>query len=374
MADEHIKISVIIPVYNAEEYLSTALDSVLNQTLREIELVCINDGSPDHSLDILRDYQKKDSRVIVINQENTGVGRARNNGIDQARGEFVCFLDPDDYYPANDVLEAMYTAARDSNVKICGGSFSKDVDGKIFTQYYDDLVKYTFEHDGMVRFSDYQFDYGFTRFIYDRKMLAENNIYFPAYIRFQDPPFFISAMVCAGEFYALKKVTYCYRKGHQKLVWHPRRVNDLVRGLTDDLAISREQGYSELHALTVWRFNNPYYKPIWNSLKENNMELAYLLVKANSLIDISLMKKEDANISDTYIMEPLRKMIAAGVNSFKSSPEANKDISRIKSSCSYKIGQFITFVPRNIVLLFKKLYQHGVRETLQMIRRKLRRG
>lgn len=92
----NIKISVIIPVYNAEKYLSETLDSVLNQSFMDFEVIAINDGSKDDSLSILRKYEKKDKRIRVIDKPNTGVSDTRNVGIDKAHGEYICFVDADD--------------------------------------------------------------------------------------------------------------------------------------------------------------------------------------------------------------------------------------------------------------------------------------
>ncbi len=97
MFNENQKISVIIPVYNVEQYLRKCLDSVINQTYTNLEIICICDGSPDNSLEILREYEQKDSRIIVIDQENGGVSLARNRGLDIATGEYIAFVDPDDY-------------------------------------------------------------------------------------------------------------------------------------------------------------------------------------------------------------------------------------------------------------------------------------
>lgn len=92
----HIKVSVIIPVYNVEKYLSECLDSLLTQTLEEIEIICVDDGSTDSSPKILDAYAEKDSRIIVIHQKNSGAGAARNRGISYARGEYIGFVDSDD--------------------------------------------------------------------------------------------------------------------------------------------------------------------------------------------------------------------------------------------------------------------------------------
>ena len=86
------KVSVIIPVYNVEKYLRECLDSVINQTLSDIEIICINDGSTDNSLEILKEYAENDSRIKIITQENQGQGVARNNAIEAAQGEYLVFV------------------------------------------------------------------------------------------------------------------------------------------------------------------------------------------------------------------------------------------------------------------------------------------
>ena len=90
-------ISVIIPVYNVEAYLARCLDSVLNNTYRNVEVICVNDGSTDGSLAILREYEARDPRIVVIDKENGGVSSARNAGLDRMSGDYVTFIDADDY-------------------------------------------------------------------------------------------------------------------------------------------------------------------------------------------------------------------------------------------------------------------------------------
>ena len=107
VSEPMIKVSVIIPVYNQAPYLAECLDSVLAQTLREIEVICVDDGSTDGSERMLDDYAKRDLRVKVIHQSNAGVAAARNNGLAAATGEFIAFMDPDDKYP-DDVVDAEY--------------------------------------------------------------------------------------------------------------------------------------------------------------------------------------------------------------------------------------------------------------------------
>ena len=91
------KISVIIPIYNTEKYLIRCMDSIISNTYKNLEIICINDGSTDGSLSILRDYEKQDKRVLIINIENGGVSRARNIGLKRASGEIISFVDSDDW-------------------------------------------------------------------------------------------------------------------------------------------------------------------------------------------------------------------------------------------------------------------------------------
>ena len=95
--DSIIKFSIIIPVYNVEKFLRECLNSITSQTLKNFEVICIDDGSTDNSLTILQEYANKDSRFKVISQENQGQGIARNKAIDIASGEYLFFVDPDDY-------------------------------------------------------------------------------------------------------------------------------------------------------------------------------------------------------------------------------------------------------------------------------------
>lgn len=95
--DSKIKISIIVPIYNGEKYLEQCLDSLLNQTYQNVEILVVNDGSTDSTDRILKKYEKRDSRIVVLNQKNQGTGMARNLGIDKATGTFLTFVDSDDY-------------------------------------------------------------------------------------------------------------------------------------------------------------------------------------------------------------------------------------------------------------------------------------
>ncbi len=122
MSNSDIKVSVIMPIYNAYNYLRPALDSVLDQTLREIEVICIDDGSTDRSLEIIKSYQESDSRVRIATENNAGQSTARNKGIIRTRGEYMIFLDADDFYEPT-LLENLYSAAVEHSLDIVATEF-----------------------------------------------------------------------------------------------------------------------------------------------------------------------------------------------------------------------------------------------------------
>lgn len=123
------KVSVIIPVYEAEPWLRECMDSVINQTLKEIEIICVDDGSPDNCGKILDEYASKDNRITVIHQENQGVSVARNSGLELAHGEYITFVDSDDYLNLN-AYEIAYALAKKDDVDILQFRFHAFADGK----------------------------------------------------------------------------------------------------------------------------------------------------------------------------------------------------------------------------------------------------
>ncbi len=301
-------ISVIVPVYDSEQYLSECLDSVLSQTLKNIEVICINDGSTDHSLDLLNKYAESDERIIIINQSNLGAGVARNNGISCAKGEFLAFMDSDDWYPQKDILENLYIAARNNNVMICGGSFSAYKNGEVVDKYSGDYTHYTFKKNEMISYKDYQFDYGYHRFIYNTEFIKKKNILFPPYLRYHDLPFFANAMIHAEHFYAIKQVVYRHREYDNQSAYV--KVNDIIRSIIDNLRYSKRHKLAYLHYLNYNRLNE-YFRKIatYSSSYFNidNIELLILLNVAYYNLDLELLNEYHGIENLKYYIEPLQK-------------------------------------------------------------------
>lgn len=133
------KVSVIIPIYNVEKYLEEALESVINQTLKEIEIILINDGSSDNSLKIVKKYAERDIRIKIFSQVNQGLSIARNKGIEIAKGKYIYFMDSDDYIELN-TLEKCYILCEKYNLELVyfearsflDGNFYKKINNEVY--------------------------------------------------------------------------------------------------------------------------------------------------------------------------------------------------------------------------------------------------
>lgn len=207
-----VNVSVIIPVYNKEKYLKKCLDSLINQTLTEIEIICINDGSTDNSLSILEEYSKQDSRIIIISQENNGPGHARNQGLSAAKGEYVAFIDADDWIEL-DSLEQLYNNSKeyDSDLVLFNAIehlpdnqlnkrtyFSEDIDGVFNYRDKKDIVMNNY----LIVCTK----------LHKLNFLKENKIQFSESELFEDVYFHIKSTLNAEKITYVNKYFYNYRR------------------------------------------------------------------------------------------------------------------------------------------------------------------
>ena len=190
------KVSVIIPVYNTEKYLKKCLDSVCNQTLSDIEIICINDCSTDNSLEILNEYASKDDRIKIINfEENKGAAVARNVGIDTACGEYIGFVDSDDFVDS-DFYEKLYNTASENNSDIAKGEYKYTNDGLVNEKLNEKIKECK---------TNFSFEY--CSAIFKTKLIKDNGIKFPILRDMEDPVF---AFHCANCTNNLVFVEDCY--------------------------------------------------------------------------------------------------------------------------------------------------------------------
>lgn len=212
------KVSIIIPVYNVEKYLRNNLTSVTNQTLKDIEIICINDGSKDSSLDIINEFTQKDSRIKVINQENKGLSTARNTGIDIATGEFIAFLDSDDYVDL-DYYEKLYTTAVKHNAEISTAG--------IIRKYPKTKEKYRIKYDKIEETTDVVEMFYLSNIkrypscwnrIYKKELLDRINLRFNDGRTYEDAAFSIRALNNCKKLVTVPEVFYYYVVNNNSIV------------------------------------------------------------------------------------------------------------------------------------------------------------
>lgn len=291
------KVSIIMPVYNDEEVLKESLDSALGQSLQDIEVICVDDGSSDGSLSILRNYNSNDRRVKVLEQQNQGAGVARNAALDIATGKYIAFLDSDDLYPDSNVLQELVEAAERNVALICGGSLQYLRDGKIESAQLSG-ESFSFAENAWVDYRSFQQDYYYQRFIYNRAMLENNGIRFPHFRRYQDPPFFVRAMLAAGSFYALSRPAYVYRAGTSYLNYTPEKIYDMLEGMLNELDLTREARLEQLHYKVASRVEYMYNSRVKRSEVANSYQTRQALLKIRNAIDFELTQK---NLDLTYL-------------------------------------------------------------------------
>lgn len=213
---QEIKVSVVIPVYNVEKYLPQCLDSCINQTLKEIEIVCVNDGSTDKSLEILYSYAKKDPRIKVVTQSNQGAGAAKNLGASATKGEYLIFVDSDDWLEPN-ALNLLYEKIKTDNADIvffnCFNYYEeterKDI-YKFADVYYSRFKEKPFSPSAA---SDIIFNAnGLTFKIYKRKLWVDKDIKFSAHKFVEDSYPFFKFLLNAETASVLNLPVYNYRR------------------------------------------------------------------------------------------------------------------------------------------------------------------
>lgn len=178
------KVSIIIPIYNCENYLNICLDSVLKQVYKNIEILCINDGSTDNSLKILKSYSSKDSRIIVINKKNSGVSDTRNFGIKKSTGEYIMFIDADDYIEKDYVKKMVDEAILSKSEMVISGYTKLEKEKKLKISTFSDIsnsLDITYPMQLRKYFESYEFNPCWkmlmkSDFIKNKKILFETNL------------------------------------------------------------------------------------------------------------------------------------------------------------------------------------------------------
>ena len=282
-----MKVSVILPVYNCELYIKNAIESVLNQTLTDFELIIVNDGSTDSTLNIINSFN--DNRIKVINQLNQGPGAARNNALRIAQGEYVMYLDSDDWFDP-DALKTAYAEAKrhDTDFTFYQMINYDDVTHKTYENDWFNLNIFTEEFENTVfsptdfKGSIFDLSVGVCQKIYNRKFLLKIDAKFPEGIFFEDMPFFYYVFLKAERISIIKKHLY-FRRKHDESITHvvDEKFLDTVPAGQILMDIFIENGWYDTYKfdLLAYKINGPRFA--LRDIKENCKVDLYNLIKSD---------------------------------------------------------------------------------------------
>ena len=321
------KVSIIIPVFNSEDLLKDCLNSVKNQTLVDIEIICIDDGSTDNSFKILEGFSKDDNRFKVIHQKNAGAGFSRNVALEKVSGEYILFLDSDDWIE-NDTCEKLYNQA----IKLDSDLVLFDAVRHLPNNQSMDLIHF-FGDESNINFSSLSFDYKFIKDkvlnayfgviwskFYKSSFILENNITFPSYKLFNDVEFHVQSLLLS------KSISY-----YPKIFYHYNRIG---QESLQTLYVSSEEAivfYNVMCDVKKFLINNNFFNEfkfefLEFTFKEFNRKLNemddefkpryYEKIKL-FLSSLDFSAYELNNISFYYLVCYIHFMISADYNEFK---------------------------------------------------------
>ena len=302
------KVSVILPIYNVEKYLRKCLDSVINQTLKDIEIICVNDRSTDECENIILEYAKKDGRIKIINNEkNCGIGFSRNIGISESSGEYISFIDSDDYIE-KDYIEILYNTAIKNEADIVFTNNINIVRDKIIKPYYHNRIniwKKKFKKNEIWRegISDFNVDtpqkentpeyplVSTVNKIFKKDFIKKNNLEFQNYIIAEDTEFFYKYLLYSPKKFYNNDAKYYYVQRKSSLVHSiekdNRTVSDALSAFKNIYTIYKEKKIELLKDANYYNFNsflfifnnynadnkNEFYKKCHDLMKELNVEI-----------------------------------------------------------------------------------------------------
>lgn len=256
-----MKLSIIIPVYNVQDYLEQCINSLLNQSLKDMEFIFVNDGSTDNSLEILNRYANKDNRIKIITQENSKLEITRNNGIKNANGEYIGFLDSDDYVDS-DFYEKLYYSAKRNDAEIAIASILKH---KPHHNKY--IVKYNCEHSATeikkkIKLCSDRTNRFFQCWnkIYKNTLIKEHNLKFTEHRLHEDVEFAIRAIFYANKIVSVPKINYHYMQRANSIC----KSNDFKtqRNIDRIFVYKDMQAFAKNNNIPLPERMN-YYKTLW---------------------------------------------------------------------------------------------------------------
>lgn len=369
-----VKVSVIIPVFNVEKYLKECLDSVLAQSLKDIEIICVNDGSVDHSLQILREYEQKYECITVLDQLNGGQSVARNKALKQASGKYVYFMDSDDLIVSRMLEELCEICERDELdvLFFSGTSFYENLDletkHKSFVNTYYRKGNYKKVVSGpelLAQLQDNK-DYAVSPCLQliRRQLLLENKIEFCEGIIHEDNCFTFQVLLSAGRAFCVNDI-YFYRRVREVSVMTKNETYKNLRGyfvcLVNQLQFAGEQKISDPHV------NQKIEYILW--MLNYHVQRIYLKIPVEEREKfISMCTPYERYFFKSVIL----KNIEANVNNSKKIGKLNSEINDLKNSKSFRIGRLITMPLRKIRGGVRCIEDHGLGYTWKLAIKKIK--
>ncbi len=303
------KISIIIPVYNVEKYIAFCLNSLLNQTLSEIEIIIVNDCSTDNSNNIMVNYALFDKRIkILYNEKNMGAGFSRNVGLKNASGKYIMFLDPDDLYYSDDTLMNLYKIISKYHMHVVCGNIGVIPDNFESNHIVTKYNGYNIKEEKKLNFEQYDVwpSWGFTRFIYEKEFLVKEKICFPNYRNYEDPIFLATVLLKAKEFYGIPDIIYLYRQTNKPKVITLNKIKDTLKSIKKLLKLYKSNNLPTHYAFEYQHFINYVISDIKPYVKRKKSEYKEIQNEVNSILsnaDISLL-----NLDKTKIYKNINKI------------------------------------------------------------------
>lgn len=371
------KVSIIIPTYNVEMYLVECMESVIHQTLKDIEIICINDGSTDGSLEILKSYAQKDDRIVLVDKENGGYGIAMNIGLEKATGEYIGIVEPDDFVKL-DMYESLYQIAKDNDLDFVKADFYrfKRTDEDDMNMVYNHLSKNPEDYNKVFNPSE---DTEAIRYImntwsgiYKKEFIEKHHIRHnetPG-ASFQDNGFWFQTFIFATRAMIVDKPYYMNRRDNPNSSVHNREKVYCMNIEYDhfrDILMEHPELWERFKGMYWYKKYNNYI----GTIRRIGMEYRREFVERFSAeFKRGLEKKElDPSVFSVAAWKKIQVVAAepdtfykvwvvAGVTERKlnkkimqlerKNQKLSNELAMIKSSKSYRIGRILLFIPRKL--------------------------
>lgn len=390
MEGNKVKVSIVIPIYNVERYLRQCLDSVVNQTLKELEIICVNDGSTDSSPDIIAEYAAKDSRVKVITKPNSGYGHSMNMGFDLASGEYIGIVESDDYADP-EMFETLYRIASQNKLDVVKSGYyfyysipkEKNEKQEIVSKVLSNktFCPTTFFQSKMEMVEFFNIKPTIWSAIYRKDFIRENSIRFnetPG-ASFQDASFNFKVWSCAQRVQLLQDAFLHYRQDNESSSVNSKGKIFCVCDEYEEMQRFLNKHPEKKGTLEYIKNRIKYDTYMWNYERLADRYKYIFIERAAAEFKADM---EDAKLDKEYfewykwnnlhelIKDPIawhtKKMLDGGAK-YVEETELNK----VLNSTSYRIGRMITFIPRKIKGGIQCAKDHGVKYTIKLAVKKI---